>query len=100
MYLTLESESDHGDTTGEPTYVYEADEDERLELARRLLLDNAQGAARAVTSGVTQHLICSCGSFKCPSIKIYGLPQAVYEAEIRGLPDQGARDRRARELRS
>lgn len=43
--------------------------------------------------------ICSCGHYTCPLLPRYGHPVPVYKEEIRPLPNQMKRDKRALELK-
>lgn len=102
MYLTLETEEEHGDRDG-----YEAEtvlwggeeENETSALSRRLLAD-PENTTKVPSKATSVKLICSCGSYSCGYIRTFGLPLPVYEAEIAGLGTQEEKDRRARELRS
>jgi hypothetical protein len=43
--------------------------------------------------------VCSCGSFVCTMLKIYGLPLPTFRGEIEPIYPQPSRDARALKLR-
>lgn len=56
------------------------------------------GGAGAKLATVRVKVICSCGYYTCGMIRRYGHPEPLYRSDIRPLPSQYARDRRALEL--
>lgn len=86
---------EHGERYGVATLVVEIDP-----LTGRLVEATAEGEATEEdederAGGVRVKLVCSCGFATCPAVRRYGHPEPVFEAEIRPLPSQFARDQRA-----
>ena len=101
QYLALETEQEHAERVGADEETYEwggEDEDKELGLSKRLRAE-PETTGLVKRAGTTEKVICSCGSYTCGYIRTFGLPRSVYEAEIAGLPNQTAKDSRARELR-
>jgi hypothetical protein len=97
QYLRTESEDEHRERVGEPEYVVELNREEERVLVSLVSEENRE-AVRGSLAGRQLKLICSCGFYTCPMVTRYGLPEPVYQAEIRPLPDKYQRDRRALEL--
>lgn len=65
------------------------------EAAAAELAGTAPGKAKTKTRTVRVKVICSCGYYTCGMIRRFGHPEPLYQAEIRPLPSQYARDQRA-----
>lgn len=102
QYLVTETEEAHAERVGADEESYEwggEDEDKELGLSKRLRAEpETKALVRPV--GTTEKVVCSCGLTTCGYIGVYGLPRSVYDAEIAPLPNQTAKDARARELRA
>lgn len=102
QYEEEETRTEHGDDPdGEVRYVeIDGEELEASLQGGQLVLKEAE--RKAITTGATKSVrvkeICSCGSFTCPLIRKYGLPETVYEREIKPLPS-GQRDQAALRLK-
>lgn len=115
-YTATDDDDEHGErygvqaltveydpSTGRAVEGTEAQEVEGTTLTadEAALMRTAEEAiARREANGATVRVkvVCSCGSYTCRAIRLFGHPVPVFQTEIEPLPSQYARDEHALRL--
>ena len=95
-YLSTETEAEHEERAG----AEETSEEVRwCTRCRRAETEACASHDKAVKTE-QRTLVCSCGFKTCPLIHRYGLSVPTFEGEIRPIPSQFSRDRRALDIKA